>query len=205
MLSGDRSSQPKADVWWQHWESFLHHTTRWFLINDKQVCVDAGQKRKRLSSSWRSIWKPVSSLYDKVSHVSQLVQRVHRLSENSGPPWSTSFLCVETLSSTRHSTLDAILIQNYANKWPCILWLRLPIFFFFSNLSGHSHTSLLEPSQWIFSHLKFGSLFVKQGHEWSCQVWPRCMICKGNHVVRFVFLSISEEAKTKQWFLWYQE
>lgn len=114
----------------------LHHTTRWFLINDKQICVDAsgstskGQKRKRLSSSWRSIWKPVSSLYDKVSHVSQLVQRVHRLAENSGPPWSTSFLCVGTLSSTRYSTLDAILIQNYANKWPCILWLRLPIFLF---------------------------------------------------------------------------
>ena len=181
MLSGDCSSQPKADVWWQHWESFLHHTTRWFLINDKQICVDTsgstskGQKRKRLSSSWRSIWKPVSSLYDKVSRVSQLVQRVHRLSENSGPPWSTSFLCVGTLSSTRHSTLDAILIQYYANKWPCILWLRLPI------------------------------LFLKQGHEWSCQVWPRCMISKGKHVVRFVLLSISEERKTNKWFLWYQE
>ena len=139
MLSGDRSSQPKANVWLQHWESFLHHTTQWFLINDKQIDVDAsgstskGQKRKRLSSLWRSIWKPVSSLHDKVSHVSQLVQRVHRLSVNSGPPWSTSFLCVGTVSSTRHSTLDAILIQNYANKWPCILWLRLPIFFFSSN------------------------------------------------------------------------
>lgn len=139
MLSGVRSSQPKPDVWWQHWESFLHHTTQWFLINDKQICVDAswstskGQKWKRLSSSWRSIWKPVSSLYDKVSHVSQLVQRVHRLAENSGPPWSTSFLCVGTLSSMRYSTLDAILIQNYANKWPCILWLRHPISFFCSH------------------------------------------------------------------------
>ena len=36
-----------------------------------------------------------------------------------------------------------------------------------------------------------------QGHRWSCHVWPRCMISKGNHVkfARFVLLAVSEEGR----------